>query len=272
MNRGHPLLWLFLIAAGCQRGGQVPAEPPPPPIEEIDASAGLVDPRADGILRQMSERLARATAFALEAEEQYDEVPAHSPRQQLTSRRYIAVRRPDHVVADASGDALNRSLWYDGTTFSALDKEQQVWASGTVPPTIDEALDWVIDQTGTVVPVADFIYSNPYERLMAGVQRAAYLGIHEAAGVPCHHLSLEQATIDWQIWIDAGADPVPRKLVIAYKTEDEVPQYSVTIRKWNLEARLPDTLFVFTPPEHATRVEVNAAMGVDGDNASGGRP
>jgi hypothetical protein len=27
----------------------------------------------------------------------------------------------------------------------------------------------------------------------------AFLGIHEAAGVPCHHLSFEQATIDWQI-------------------------------------------------------------------------
>ena len=78
---------------------------------------------------------------------------------------------------------------------------------------------------------------------MGDVQRGVYLGIHEAAGVPCHHLSFEQATIDWQIWIDAGTDPLPRKLVITYKTEDEVPQYAVTIRKWNLQAKLPDALF-----------------------------
>ena len=42
--------------------------------------------------------------------------------------------------------------------------------------------------------------------------------------MPCHHLAFEQATIDWQLWIDAGKDPLPRKLVITYKTEDEVPQ------------------------------------------------
>ena len=30
----------------------------------------------------------------------------------------------------------------------------------------------------------------------------------------------------------------------------------MTIRKWNLQAKLPDALFAFTPPEGATRVEV----------------
>jgi hypothetical protein len=75
------------------------------------------------------------------------------------------------------------------------------------------------------------------------------------------HLSFEQATIDWQLCIDAGKDPVPRKLVIAYKTEDEVPQYTVTIRKWNLEAKVPDELFRFEPPAGARRVEIPAFVG-----------
>ena len=170
--------------------------------------------------------------------------------------RRVAMRRPDRLAGDATGDAIHRSFCYDGKVFSALDKEQNVWASGTVPPTIDEALDWVFDQTGTVVPLADFLYADVYARLMEHVQRGVYLGIHEAAGVPCHHLSFEQATIDWQLWIDAGPEPLPRKLVIAYKTEDEVPQYAVTIRKWNLQAKLPDALFQFSPPEGATRVDV----------------
>jgi hypothetical protein len=209
----------------------------------------------------MSDRLARASAFALEAEEIHDEVPEQSPRRQLTNLRYVALRRPDRLVGDASGDGINRSFWYDGRSFAALDKEQNVWAGGTVPATVDEALDWVFDQTGTVVPLADFIYADTYTRLMADVQRGVYLGIHEAAGVPCHHVSFEQATIDWQLWIDAGPEPLPRKLVITYKTEDEVPQYTVTIRKWNLQAKLPDALFAFTPPEGARRIDVVAFGG-----------
>ena len=139
-----------------------------------------------------------------------------------------------------------------------------------MPPTVDGALDWVFEQTGTAIPLADFLYADIYERLMADVQRGVYLGVHEAAGVPCHHLSFEQATIDWQIWIDAGPEPLPRKLVITYKTEDEVPQYTVTIRKWNLGPRLPDALFVFTPPEGATRVDVPAFTGQP--EARGGPP
>jgi hypothetical protein len=50
------------------------------------------------------------------------------------------MRRPDRLVGDASGDAMNRTFWYDGKVFSALDKEQNVWASGAVPPTVDKAL------------------------------------------------------------------------------------------------------------------------------------
>jgi hypothetical protein len=261
------------IGLGCRGAAPEVAagEPPPPLIEpEIGPGSGLVDPRADELVRRMSDRLARAQAFALEAEEVHDEVPEQSPRSQLSNLRHVALRRPNRLVGDAAGDGINRTFWYDGKTFSALDKEQNVWAAGEVPATVDEALDWVFEQTGTVVPLADFLYADPYARLMSDVQRGVYLGIHEAAGVPCHHLSFEQATIDWQIWIDAGPDPLPRKLVIAYKTEDEVPQYAVTIRKWNLQPTLPDTLFAFTPPEGATRIDVVAFGGPLG--AAAGEP
>jgi len=37
-------------------------------------------------------------------------------------------------VGDGSGDAIKPLFWYDGQTFSALDREQNVWASGQVPP------------------------------------------------------------------------------------------------------------------------------------------
>ncbi len=139
-RRGRHLFTLVLLciaAWGCRAappGADAPSEPPPPLIEpEVGPGAGLVDSRADALVRQMSERLARAGAFALEAEELYDEVPEHSPRRQLTSTRHVALRRPDRLVGDASGDAVNRSFWYDGKVFAALDKEQHRWASGDGP-------------------------------------------------------------------------------------------------------------------------------------------
>jgi hypothetical protein len=256
------LLLAAALASGCSRSSSpasAAAEPPPPPIEaELAPASRLVDPRVDDLMRRMSAHLAKAPAFAFEAEELWDDVPAQSPRRQVSNRRHVALRRPDRLVGDASGDAMNRSFWYDGKTFAALDKEQLVWASGDVPASVDGALDWLRERTGTEIPVADFLYGDPYARMMGQVQRGVYVGLHDAAGVPCHHLAFEQATIDWQIWIDAGPQPLPRKLVITYKTEAEVPQYSVTITSWNLSPRLPDSLFAFTPPQGATRVDVEA--------------
>jgi hypothetical protein len=270
MKQAVVALALSMVALGCRGAvslADVSKEAPPPLVEsDLPPGSRLVEPRADELVRAMSDRLARAEALALESEEVYDEVPEQSPRQQLTSRRDVVLARPNRLAGSATGDAIHRSFYYDGRTFSALDKEQNVWASGTVPPTIDEALDWVFDQTGTVIPLADFLYADVYSRLMGGVQRGVYLGIHDVSGVQCHHLSFEQATIDWQIWIDAGPEPLPRKLVIAYKTEDEVPQYSVTIRKWNLGAKLSDEMFRFEPPPGATRVDV-AALGAVGPQA-----
>ncbi len=259
------LLVLCVPAIGCRHAepaAVAAAEPPPPLIEpELAPGTRLIDARADELMRQMSAHLARLSAFTLEAEEVYDEVPEHSPRQQLASTRNVVLRRPDRLAGDATGDAVNRAFVYDGRTLSVYDKEQNVWASGTVPSTIAEALDRIFDQTGTVIPLADFLYADVYSRLMGDVQRGVYLGMHDVDGVACHHLSFEQATIDWQLWIDAGHNPLPRKLVIAYKTEDEVPQYSVTIRKWNLEPKLREDIFSFVAPATARRVEVSAIAG-----------
>ena len=258
-------LALLLVSTGVSCTGAAPGsvdrrEAPPPLIEPaLDAGPTLVDPRADELMRAMSERLARATVFSVTAEEIYDEVPEHTPRRQLLNSRRVLLRRPDRLAGDASGDAINRTFAYDGRAITMYDKEQHVWMSGGVPPTIDAALDVAFERTGTVIPLADFLYADPYARMMGDVQRGAYLGLHEAAGVLCHHLSFEQATIDWQIWIDAGPEPLPRKLVIAYKTEDEVPQYAVTIRTWDFAAKAPDAAFAFTPPAGATRVEVPEA-------------
>jgi hypothetical protein len=232
-------------------------EPPPPPVEAPPGPEfRMIEPRAEEVLRKMSELLARAPSFALEADEVFDEVPEHEPRRQLVGRRQLVLRRPDRLAARASGDALHRSVWYDGTTITALDEERNVYASLEVGAPIDTALDRAFERTGLAVPLADFLYANPYERLTESAERGVYLGIHEAAGVACHHLAFEAPRLDWQLWIEAGDTPLPRKLVIAYKTEEGVPQYSATIRKWTLGAAVPDALFRFEPPETATRVEL----------------
>jgi hypothetical protein len=224
------------------------AGPPAPPSRSVE-------PRAEQELKRMGEFLAKLPHFALEAEETFDEIPDGQLRRQLTNVRRVAVERPNHVAADATGDTLNRASWYDGRTVTVLDKEHNVYATIEAPGTIDAIFDKLTDEYGVVLPLADLLYADPYAVLMAGVTYGRYLGIHQAAGVACHHLAFSQDTIEWQIWIDAGDKPLPRKLVISYVQEPGEPQYSAVIRRWNLESKVPEGLFTFEAPEGARRVD-----------------
>jgi len=248
--RDHALTILAALALCPLAGAQEPAAGPPaaPPARSVEA-------RADQELKRMGEFLAKLPHFALEAEETFDELPDGELRRQLTNLRRVAVERPNHVAADATGDTLNRAAWYDGRTVTFLDKEHNVYATIEAPATIDATFDKLTDEFGVVLPLADLLYSDPYAVLMAGVTYGRYLGIHQAAGASCHHLAFSQATIEWQIWIDAGEKPLPRKLVISYVDEPGEPQYTAVIRRWNLESAAPEGLFTFEVPEGAQKIE-----------------
>jgi hypothetical protein len=249
--------WMAVVALALASlaGGQEPAADAPstPPPRSVEA-------RADQELKRMGEFLARLPHFALEAEETFDEIPDGELRRQLTNVRRVAVERPDHFAADVTGDTLNRASWYDGRTVTVLDKEHNVYATIDAPATIDATLDKIQDEYGVVLPLADFLYADPYALLIADVTYGRYLGLHQAAGVECHHLAFSQATIEWQIWIDAGEQPLPRKLVISYVQEPGEPQYSAVIRRWNLESKVPAGLFTFEAPEGAQRVDAKAIV------------
>jgi hypothetical protein len=241
-------------------------EPAPGP-----SSAGpprSVEARAEQELKRMGDFLSKLPHFALEAEEIFDEIPDGQLRRQLTNVRRIAVERPNHFAADVTGDTLNRASWYDGRTVSVLDKEHNVYATIEAPATIDATLDELQDGYGVVLPLADILHSDPSAVLMAGVTYGRYLGIHQAAGVACHHLAFSQATIEWQLWIDAGDKPLPRKLVISYVQEPGEPQYSATIRRWTLDAPVPEGLFTFEAPEGAQKIDAkNLKRSADEDDA-----
>ena len=61
--------------------------------------------------------------------------------------------------------------------------------------------------------------------------------------------------IDWQIWITTGSKPLPRKVVVTNRTDEARPQ-SVSLIDWNLKPTFKDSVFKFTPPKGATKIEI----------------
>ena len=70
---------------------------------------------------------------------------------------------------------------------------------------------------------------------MTDVTQGFVVGKAVVEGVRCDHLAFRAPHVDWQIWIQEGKEPLPRKLVITTRDQPNAPQFSVVVTKWNLK-------------------------------------
>ena len=235
-----------LLVTAPETRAQAPAAP---------AANAQVDPKADEVMRKMATFLAGVKAFTVEADETFDVEFARAYRVSLGNVRTVTVERPSRFAADATGDTLHRSSWYDGKSLTVLNRKANTYAILDMPGTIDSVLDKLAADYEVYLPLSDLFYADPYGSLMDGVLYGKYLGVHQAAGVPCHHLTFGQDDLEWQIWIDTGPQPLPRKLALAYWQQTGVPTYQATLRKWTLAPKLTAAQFLFTPPAGAKKID-----------------
>ena len=270
MNNKVKLIGLLLLIAGvialasCEKAMNAApgdAVATPKTASKIKAktspisAVGKIDPRADRILREMGDYLKTAKEFAFHAVVTYDEVHSNGQKIQYGGVSKVSVRRPDRIYAKFDGDERRSRTFYNGKTVTIHDAVMNLYAVTKVPPTIDGAVDLILDKYGFQVPIADFVYEDPYTILRENVQSGVMLGLHDVNGVPCRHLAFRQEAIDWQIWIADGPKPVPMKLVITYKHETGSPQYAAVLSDWDFQPRLSDHAFTFYPPTGAGMIE-----------------
>ena len=223
-------------------------------LSSASAAEG-VEAQADRLLREMSEYLQTAGEFTFHADITYDSMLASGEKIEYGATADAAVRRPDRLQVEYRGDWRQNRFLLDGRTVTVHDLLVDVYAVTEVPPEIDAALDRMIEVFGFSVPIADLVYADPYAVLTEQVQAGSLLGPTSVDGTPCHHLAFSQQTIDWQIWIEQGPHPVPRKLVITYKQEAGWPQYAARLSDWNFQPRLSEHYFQFHPPEGSDEIE-----------------
>ena len=102
-------------------------------------------------------------------------------------------------------------------------------------------------------PLHDLVSGATRGELLNGVTAGVMIGTGLVAGVECDHLGFHKDGIDAQLWIERGARPLPRQLVITTLSEPSQPQHS-EILTWNLAPKAEDGLFTFTPPTGAEKM------------------
>jgi hypothetical protein len=209
----------------------------------------------DTVVVRMGEYLKTLTSFAITIENSYDEALPSGLKIQYLASGVITVRRPDRLRADMSSDDGDRSIIYDGKSLTVYGKTLNVYAAVDAPPTLDEMFNKVLNEYNLGLPLVDILYQSVHGTLLDNVEAGIVLGRSRIGGVECDHVAFHQADVDWQLWVEASATPLPRRIVITTLGEPGQPQYEVDM-KWNLSPTIDDSMFAFVPPGDAARIKL----------------
>jgi hypothetical protein len=213
-----------------------------------------IDPQATTLLQKMSDYLSSLSTFKVDAQSADEKVTTDGQKLQFVADTRVEVQRPNRMRADRVGPLANVTFRYDGKSFNVYGNKTGYYAQFPAPPTIEQAIDAARVKLGVDAPAADLYISHPYTELMKDVKRARYIGLEPVNGVLCHHLAFVGSDTDWQIWIQDGPQPLPRRYVITTKDQPTKPEFEVAFANWQPNVPLDEKEFAFEPPPDAKKV------------------
>lgn len=224
------------------------------PDNAIDAvEAPAIDAFADQLLLDLGDYIDSAEQYTFDAEVVVDEQASWGQKVQYAYDISVAVHQPDRLYTIQTGDLYNRTIWFDGSQFTRLDRDLNHFVTVDTPDFLAEGIPY-LENLGVVFSLSDFVTGNFYEGVTEKLNTGRYLGLHRVRGELCHHLAFTQDNIDWQIWIQDGSEIVPCKLIITYKNLPGEPQYTAYFSNWNFSPRLPERLFIPVVPRDAAEI------------------
>ncbi len=254
--------WLLVVGLLLATSPLLAQQPQAPRQKEKTAAAapqaGKAQPSEPDplqVLQKMCDFLKSQQQFTYKAEVADDQVYAGGKKLQYGIDVETFVRRPDRLRVNAEGDLVDKQFYFDGKTITLYDKDDNVFGTLEVPPNIESALEKASKEFGVRVALTDLASPQLCELIRKKVKHSLYVGLHKVRGVPCHHLAFDGDEVQLQLWIDAGDQPLPRKVVLNHKNLPASPQWTAYLSDWNFAPQLNDNLFVFTPPQGTEKIK-----------------
>jgi hypothetical protein len=208
------------------------------------------DARARARMKESAQFLGGAQRFSLEATAVHDYMTADGDVLESGSFRTITVRRPDRLRVDLvrrSGETIQ--LAANSKTITVMRARDSAYTQLESPKDLDRIVDQLIAKLGTRPPLANLLYSDLWEIMELRIDSATYVGQATVEGVDCDHLLFSNPDVDWQIWIEQGKRPLPRRLLVRYKNAPKAPTFRASIHRWDLQPGVGDEVFEIEPPK-----------------------
>jgi hypothetical protein len=225
------------------------------PAGTAQPAANAVDPASIQALKDMGAFLQTLQRFQVSTELTGERVLADGQKLQHTATADMEVQRPNKIRIRMHSARSERELIYDGKTVTLFTPAQKYYSTVEFTGTIGELANRLEEKYGVQFPMSDlFLWGTPAAPLDR-IESAMNAGQDFIGDDLCDQYAFRQAKIDWQIWITTGSKRLPRKVVVTNRADEARPQ-SVSMIDWNLKPTFKDTVFKFTPPKGARKIEI----------------
>jgi len=214
-----------------------------------------IEQKAVDALESMGTFLRNQQSFEVKSTIETDYDLDNGQTVRLAKQGDLHVRRPDHLRMDSTSERKERQFFYDGKSFVMYAPKMGYFTRVDAPPTILELADDLETRYGIELPLVDLFRWGTPDSPTDELTSATYVGPATVDGVATDQYAFRQKGVDWQLWIERGDKPVPRKLLLTTTDDPSRPQHSVEM-SWTLDAKQPDSTFTFNPPRNAAQIGI----------------
>lgn len=215
------------------------------------------------LLKTMTDYVSTQSLISAALDTDIEVITPELQKIQFASSSKLHLSRPDKLRVERTGGYADVELVFDGTSLTLHGKHNKIFARQNAPGTTDQLIEKMRTELSIQAPGADLLLTNAYEALTADVIDAKYIGHGVIGGIECDHLAFRNEDTDWQIWIERGSTPIPRKLVITSKAVTAAPQYTLVIRDWATDAKFSPDTFSFKAPDDAKELAISELRDLD---------
>jgi hypothetical protein len=221
-------------------------------LAQVD-NGPAIEPEAMAALTRMGKFLQTLQSFRVKGEASTEEVLGQDLKVRHDAASTMDVTRPDHVRAEQTSDRRHRLVVYDGKTFTVYSKSSGYYAQAPMTGTVYEFGNKLESEYPVQLPILDLFAWADDKAQPPEIRMARVVGFATIRGVACDQYVFREAGHDWQVWIQRGAQPLPRRLVVTVTNKESRPQYSAEY-DWTLNPQIAATAYQFTPPAGAVSV------------------
>ena len=255
---------LALVMSSAIAQAAVAAEPaqaapqPAAPVAQPAPVADIVEPEALAALERMGATLRSLQSFTVKSDATIEEVYTDGQKLMVPARTTYTINLPSQMKVEFDTDKGQRVLRYDGKVMTLADSTLRKYVSFPLSGTVVEVFDSLEDDFGIALPIRElFLFGLPTSDIEPP-RAGRFIGDSTIGGDPVSHYAFRQSDSDWQIWLDKGDRPLPRKLVITAVTEPSKPQF-IAHFTWNTAPNIAADTFSTAAPKDYQLVDFGTA-------------